>query len=381
MRLDHFIRSHMNAILAEWESFARTLTPAAGHMNTLELRDHARQILEDIALDIETYQNAAEQIAKSKGHAPDDAASSAASIHGSLRHASNFSLLQLSSEFRALRAAVLRLWLPTVEQMSGYAMHQMIRFNEAIDQALAESVVTYSARADHTRDLYMAILGHDLRAPLSNMSGASDLLRLTPVGPDQAVELGNKIGRSVKLMSSMVEDLIGYTRAQLGGGMPTVFGAGDLGTVCRAALDDACAAHPARRFEISLYGDLSGRFDAVRMHQLLSNLMLNAAQYGEKNAPINIVASAPGNRLTVAVTNVGSPIAPADLDAIFTPLIQLPIGDEDVRPRTSLGLGLYVAREIALAHNGTLSVRSDVASGTTFTLDIPRAQDRQHKQH
>ncbi|MES2900669.1 MAG: HAMP domain-containing sensor histidine kinase [Pseudomonadota bacterium] len=372
MKLDHFIRSQMDAILIEWESFAKTLTPAAGSMDAAALRDHAKQILEDIALDIETRQNPAEQLAKSKGLSPDEEASSAASIHGSLRHASNFSLLQLSAEFRALRATVLRLWLPKVEQMSADAVNQMIRFNEAIDQALAESVVTYSSRADHTRDLYMAILGHDLRAPLSNMSSAGDLLRLTPVNTGQAVELGQRIGRSVKLMSSMVEDLIGYTRTQLGGGMPTVLGAADLGTVCRAALDDARATHPSRRFELAVYGGLSGRFDAVRVQQLLTNLMINAAQYGTRETAIQIVASAPASRLTVAVTNDGPPIAPEALEAIFSPLIQLPIGDEDVRPRTSLGLGLYVAKEIALAHDGSLSVRSDEASGTTFTLDIPR---------
>ncbi|UUZ50454.1 hypothetical protein LP420_11680 [Massilia sp. B-10] len=217
MRLDHFIHAHMDDILSEWESFAQTLTPAAAQMSKLALRDHARQILAAIALDIGTEQNAHQQQAKSQGLAPAPGASqSAASIHGALRQASDFSLLQLSAEFRALRATVLRLWLPRVSQMSAEAVGHMVRFNEAIDQALAESVVTYSARADHTRELFLAILGHDLRAPLSSMTSASDLLSKVRLEHDKVADIGQRVKRGARLMSSMVEDLIGYTRTQLG---------------------------------------------------------------------------------------------------------------------------------------------------------------------
>ena len=91
MRLDRFIHANMEAILAEWEGFAETLLPAAGTMTDLALRDHARQILLAIALDIETSQNPEEQIQKSQGQAPEEGgADSPASIHGALRHASNF---------------------------------------------------------------------------------------------------------------------------------------------------------------------------------------------------------------------------------------------------------------------------------------------------
>jgi hypothetical protein len=136
MKLYRFINEHLDAILTEWVAFAHTLEPAALEMSTLALRDHAKAILQAIALDIETSQNQHQQYQKSRGMAFEpDSKESAASIHGALRQASDFSLLQLSSEFRALRATVLRLWLRQVREMTDDAAQEMIRFNEAIDQA------------------------------------------------------------------------------------------------------------------------------------------------------------------------------------------------------------------------------------------------------
>lgn len=375
MRLDRFINERMEEILTEWEAFAQTLLPAASQMTDLALRDHARQILQAIALDIETYQDPEQQIAKSQGLAPDTVdGESAASIHGALRQASNFSLLQLSAEYRALRATVLRLWLPQVNRMTSDVADEMVRFNEAIDQALAESVVTYSGRADHMRELFLAILGHDLRAPLSSMSMAGDLLIRMQVDATQAGDIGARVKRGTRLMSSMVDDLIGYTRTQLGGGMPTQLREVDVGDVCRAALADAHATHPATRFEIEADEGLGGQYDAVRLHQLLTNLMVNAAQYGTRGAAVRIEARAHPDAVTVAVTNDG-PVIPSDsLESIFSPLIQLPgEGEAEERPRTSLGLGLFVAREIAVAHGGTLTVTSSAECGTSFTAHLPRA--------
>ena len=374
MKLYRFIGEHMEEILTEWVAFAHTIEPAAGNMSVLALRDHAKGILQAIALDIETRQNSHQQYQKSRGFAPDDGLQdSAASVHGALRQASDFSLLQLCSEFRALRATVLRLWLPQVVQMSEETAYEMVRFNEAIDQALAESVVTYSARADQMRELFLAILGHDLRAPLFTMALVGEVLRRTPLSEEEILENGERIRRSSRLMKSMVADLLGYTSSQLGGGMPMQLKQADLKPICDAALEDAGATHPESRFELATAGDLVGNFDGVRLHQLLVNLLVNAAQYGSKGRAVSMNAKGEDGSLSVTVTNFGPAIPAESLQAIFKPLVQLPAeGDEDTRPRTSLGLGLYIAREIAVAHGGTLSVESDETDGTTFTLQLPQ---------
>ena len=373
MRLSHFITGHLDEILAEWVAFAETLTPAAGQMSRRALQDHAKAILQAIALDIETRQNPSEQYEKSHGLAPEDGVPSAASVHGTLRQSSDFSLIQLSAEFRALRACVLRLWLPRISLMSATTVDEMIRFNEAIDQALAESVVTYSARADQSRELFLAILGHDLRAPISTMALAGDLLMRPGLAPDQVPVVGARVRRSARLMGSMVEDLLGYTRTQLGSGMPMSLAPADVRTICEAAVEDAGATHPGTRFDFHADGDLTGSFDGVRLHQLVTNLLVNAAQYGAKDRPVLLVARREPDVVVVQVTNDGPPIPEASWRSIFKPLIQLPAGEEDTRPRTSLGLGLFVAREIALAHGGSIDVKSTDEEGTTFTVRLPVA--------
>lgn len=373
MKLDHFLIKHIEEILVEWEAFSGTLVPTAT-LSNMVLGDHARGMLEAIALDIQTSQNPEQQYEKSRGNAPHLASrvQSAAFSHGGQRQASDFSLHQLCAEFRALRATVLRLWLPHVGEMTQEISSQMVRFNEAIDQALAESVVSYSSRADQTRELFLAILGHDLRMPLFSMRLAGESLKKPALSAAQIAETGNRIRSSTRLMNSMVADLLGYTRTQLGSGMPIVASSVDVGIVCDSALEDAKAAHPLSQFELQVTGNTTGVFDGVRLHQLFANLLFNAAQYGDLDKPVVLAIHGDAQGISVRVTNQGQPIPAESLGAIFKPLVQLPDeGGVDERPRTSLGLGLFVAREIAQAHGGTIAVQSDAASGTIFTVRIP----------
>jgi signal transduction histidine kinase len=373
MELHRFIQEDMEAILAEWDAFARSIAPS-GEMSHHALRDHAKQILHAIAVDIGTYQSSQDQIEKSQGLALDpDVDSTAASIHGALRQENNFSLMQLSAEFRALRATVLRLWLPQVEKMTPTTVNSMIRFNEAIDQALSESIAAYSESADQTRELFLAILGHDLRAPLATITTSGELLARPQLQIAKIPDIGARIRRSSRLMSSMVDDLIGYTRTKLGVGIPTIFEAVDLQATCQLATDDASALHPATRFELTTSGSLAGSFDSVRVTQLLTNLLKNAAQYGEKGRSVEMNVTGYVDAVVVKVRNHGLAIPEDSLQSIFQPLVQLSAaGDDDARPRTSLGLGLYVARETALAHGGSISVESDETDGTTFIVCLPK---------
>lgn len=374
MNLSVFIRSEMTEILAQWTAFAKKTAPADGEMSNLALTDHAEAILCAIAIDIETHQSKQQQYEKSQGDEVESGEEeSAAAIHGRLRQASNFSLLQLSSEFRALRATVLRLWLPRVHQMSETTIREMVRFNEAIDQALAESIVTFSARAERTRDLFLAVLGHDLRAPLATISLVGDLLMRPVVPPEQVATLGQKAKRSAILMSAMVTDLLGFTRSQMGAAMPVVLATVDAQEVCKAAVADARAMYPGSTIVFRPDGDLAGSFDSIRLQQLVTNLLINAAQYGARGHEITLEAVGLADAITINVRNYGPVIPEQSLKTIFQPLIQLdPDTEEDARPKTSLGLGLFIAQETTAAHNGTIAVTSSAVDGTVFSVCLPR---------
>ena len=161
MTLSEFILKNIETILEEWEEFAATLVPAAQRKDRVMLRDHGRKVLEAIAIDIAQPQTAHEKDQKSKGHDPVVAVSeTAAETHGAERLASGFSLNSTVAEFRALRASVIKLWQRAQGNISipSTALEELIRFSEAIDQAIVESVTSYSFEKDQQTRVFDTIL-------------------------------------------------------------------------------------------------------------------------------------------------------------------------------------------------------------------------------
>lgn len=376
MKLSSFIRSHIEAILSEWDAFARAHEPGEGGMSVTALRDHAREMLEDIAREMDTPQSAQARRRKSEGQdSPSPDKGSAAALHGRQRHLHDFSLSQLSAEFRALRATVLRLWGPYMGPVDAATLEQVIRFNEGIDEALAQSVVAWSDRTSHARELFLAILGHDLRSPLASVALAGDMLAETQTPPEKISALALNVTRATRIMAAMINDLMGYTSTQLGAGMPHHPESCDLVPPLQDAITDAIATYPGTRFQLCAPAPLVGCYDRTRLYQLFLNLLVNAARHGAQEVPVLVEASVGSGDHLVTVTNQGEPIPAASLESIFRPLVQL--GKEDThltRPRTSLGLGLYIARKIAERHGGSVDVTSDQAEGTRFRVRLPGAR-------
>ena len=378
MKLSLFIQDHIEEILKEWDKFARTQFPAGSQATPSAVRDHAREILMELTQEIEEDQTDQAQAEKSRGEA-DRAhpAASAAEAHGTLRYDSGFTLTQLTAEFRALRATVLRLWVPHVSTFSDDFAQDMMRFNEAIDQALAESVVTYSEQNNRARDTFLAILGHDLRSPLMAIRMSARRLQKPEMTPTDVARIGTLVSTSTALMTAMVNDLLEYGKGQMGGTMTIHRKAVDLLKVCEAAIDEAGAAHPSKQFDLSVSGDLTGDFDGPRVQQVVSNLVNNGAQYGSEKHPVNLVAQGDPDGITIKVCNIGPLIPSESLQAIFDPLVQLSLGDEIHRPYSnSAGLGLYIAREITFAHGGTIQAESTPEWGTVFTVRLPHQAAR-----
>jgi signal transduction histidine kinase len=189
VRLSQFILTHPEKILSEWEAFARSIVPSG--MDIAALRDHAREMLEVIARDLETPQTLREGSDKSKGRSDADPDPSTpdtpAQAHGSGRAESGFTFEQMVSEYRAMRASVIRLWTAETGELKGADIEDLIRFSEAIDQALAESTSRFTADLDYTKETFLGILGHDLRTPLGAIvTSAQFMLEMTELKPAAA---------------------------------------------------------------------------------------------------------------------------------------------------------------------------------------------------
>lgn len=365
----------MDEILGEWESFARSLSIPGTALPVEELQDHARQMLQAIAVDMETVESDQQKKAKSIAEVSRvSGGESAAATHGSLRQISGFTLPQVTAEFRTMRASVLRLWMNQSTRASKANTEEILRFNEAIDQALQESAIRYSDQSNRTRDTFLAVLGHDLRSPLATMTMAGAFLVRPTIDQANTLQIGARIARSAATMTTMVNDLLEYARTQLGGTIPIRPALADIVEICRSAVDDASAAHPDCVFQLEAAGECIGDYDSARLAQVFSNLLNNAAQYKGEKHPVTISASGNVDATIVQVKNYGPEIPQALLAAIFDPLVQLSVVSEQKGPSsTSMGLGLFIAREITTSHGGTIEVESSAESGTIFTVRLPRA--------
>lgn len=368
MRLSDFIRHNHAPIVREWERFAATLLPAAGEMTSLALRDHVEEILTAIVDDLELPQNANEQSRKSKGLGEAHRMEQVGSIHAALRLEGGFRLSQLVAEYRALRASVLQLFeLAAKDAVTD--LRQVTRFNEAVDEALVEATNRYTLVMNRTSDQFLAVLGHDLRNPLGAISMAAAIICK---GADHASHKpASLILTSARRMKRMVDDLLDLTRTRLGSGIPIAPERMDLKALAEEIVAELQAFHPQRAVAFRADGDLEGSWDRDRLAQVLSNLLGNALQYGAPARPITVSARGDGDEVAIEVHNQGRPISPSMLTNIFEPMVR-EAGRGDGKPSTSLGLGLYIAREIVLAHGGTVSVKSAALEGTTFCVRLPR---------
>jgi signal transduction histidine kinase len=371
MRLADFIARNIEPILVEWEAFAATLLPAARSMDSSALRDHADQILLAIAKDISTPQSREAQREKSLGRAPLplEAAETAAQTHAILRARGGFNINQLAAEYRALRASVLRLWIDEC-QPHAPDLDDMIRFNEAVDQALAESVSFFTTQVEQARNLLLGMLGHDMRSPLQTIQITASYLAALNAG-EHVSEAAARLIRSGARMQTLLDDLCDFNRTQLGLGINISPHDADLRQVLTDVVDELRAAHPGRQIVLEIDGDLRGGWDGQRMQQLLSNLVINAIKYGSPDAPVRVIAAATASDVRIEVKNHGEPIDPQMLERIFDPLQRGADQEDKGSSKSGLGLGLYIASEIARAHHGRIDAKSD-RNETAFVVRVPR---------
>ena len=375
-RLADFILANRGAILSEWEEFARTCSPASASMGLVALSDHASEMLTVIAEDLKNAQTDHEQSEKSKGHAPLPAEGkerTAAEKHGTGRAESGFTIDQMVAEYRALRASVIRLWSKEQGQATIDDLEDLTRFNEAIDQSLAESITRFTQDLDKSKEMFLAILGHDLRNPIGAVMTSARFMLETKELVEPHLTLTSRIVNAATRMNHMVGALLDFTRSRLGGGIPIVRAPINLGKVVHDVVDEISAAHPGRTIQVDARDSLTGEWDCERITQVLSNLIVNALEHGGERTPVYVGVHGDASTVSVAIHNRGPAIPEEELDGLFNAMKRQGADAPGSGPSGNLGLGLYIADQIVAAHKGTLAVESSDEHGTTFTVLLPRA--------
>lgn len=373
MRLSEFIRINMEQILQAWEEFAKTIEPPALTMDSIALRNHASHIFKAIADDLDRSQTLEEEISKSKGNGERGEDDTAAEKHAVARLMSGYTIEQLASEYRALRSSVLRMWAFEPKNCFQTNYDDIGRFNEAIDQALYESIARYSSLCNKSRNLFLAILGHDLCTPLFTTINGAQLIMRSEDTDTRSRNIAVRIYNSGRRMNNLVTDLLDYTRTHLGSNLPIEPEPTNFAEIAQIVIDEIRTIHQAKEIKFSAAGKLDGVWDKERIAQVISNLVGNAVQHGAPDKAIAVEASDENEEIVLKVKNQGPVIHEDKLKSIFEPLVRfVEPGAENNQKRNNLGLGLYIAREVVKAHGGTVVVHSCPNDGTTFTVRIPR---------
>jgi K+-sensing histidine kinase KdpD len=278
----------------------------------------------------------------------------------------------MMAEFRALRASVIKLWRAEwANTETGDILPDLLRFNEAIDQVMAESLSRFTDRVNHSGSLFIGTLVHDFRGPLAAVHDSAQALVTRGKLDDKQVKLVSQIETGTSRISRLVSNLIDAVRIRLGKGMPIAPAPMDIGTAVQEAAKEAQAAHPGRKLLIETSGDLEGEWDRARVGQVLSNLIGNAVLHGLKTSAIAVAAKGAGQEVTLSVHNEGA-IPP---DALATVFDLLPRGEDEDQiqsEKARLNLGLFITKEIVTAHGGKIAVTSSEKEGTDFTVHLPR---------
>ncbi|MFL5319142.1 MAG: ATP-binding protein [Myxococcaceae bacterium] len=247
---------------------------------------------------------------------------------------------------------------------------------------LRELAATEQQRADAFRERFVGIVSHDLRNPLNAITLSANRLLMEEGLTEPVLRASRRIVSAANRMSRMISELLDFTRGRLGGGIPVTRQSTNLRHMARHVIEELGIAYPDRQLQLLADGDFTGEWDPDRLAQLLGNLIKNALDYSPAGSPVKVMLSCGDGsfperngrcsdggqtRVRMSVQNQGTPIPQQLLSTLFDPFRRASHSDSQ-----GLGLGLYIVREIARAHGGDVSVTSDAATGTTFTVDLPR---------
>lgn len=240
------------------------------------------------------------------------------------------------------------------------------RVEQAVaDRLRSDSALTSQREEAKLREEFIAVLGHDLRNPLASIAAGTRLIQKSKLD-ERASTIIVMMQQSVVRMTGLIDNVLDFARGRLGGGVTLTLSQQPLEPALRQVVDELQSTHLQSIIQTEYALTRPLQVDPVRIAQLFSNLLGNALTYGVEGAPVTVSAKTSDDEFALVVCNSGNPIAPAAMERLFQPFVR-----GEVRPsRQGLGLGLYIASEIAKAHGGTIDVTS-TPELTCFTFRMP----------
>lgn len=304
--------------------------------------------------------------------------SETAKAHVRHRIAQRYTLAEELRELSALRAVIVDLCAQEGVALGGEES-QLV--HSAIDEVMTTAAVHMEqmSSADLRRDvmlreLFIAVLGHDLRNPIHAIQLAVGIVLKRLDVPEAVMRIVQRIAASNDRAKEMVEYLLDLTRVRAQGGLPIEREQVDLCAICEQSIEELELSRPERRIHFEAHGNGHGEWDPGRMGQLLSNLVGNALDHSPPEEPVRVTLRGKKRDVVLEVANHGAPIPAELLPVLFDPFRRGEQNQEELRRSKGLGLGLFIVKAIVDAHGGTIEVTSTQGEGTMFRVTLPRAQ-------
>ncbi len=352
MTLSEYLHDHSDDILTQWE--ARVGPPARPRSDSAR-RAHAAKLLRTLSFEMERR-------ARFLAVEPELEGASAFRFWPTPASAA-------AAEYATMRDVVTSQWQAVRPTPSAEDMRDLRSFDVTLDDALAELLATI--RPSRPDELFLGVLGHELRNAVSGITMAAHVLQRHESSATPSGRAGLRILKNCEGLRRTLDALQDYSQGALGAGLPLSKTDVDLGAVCHEAAAMFQATELRRRLRIEARGDLWGTWDRERVAQTVGALLINASRLAPSEAEISLIADGDAkDYVAISVHSMGNPIDAQSFREIFEPHQRV---DTTRSTYAGLGLGLFVVREVVEAHAGRIDVDATEAGGTTVKIILPRA--------
>lgn len=245
-------------------------------------------------------------------------------------------------------------------------LHALLRRRDVL-RSLSDELDQKRLDEERARDLFLAILGHDLRNPLDTISMSSQLLAKAPPSADLTQKMASRITAASRRMTHMLDDILDYARSRLGADLILRRAPQRLGALASAAIDEVRGANPGLVIDLVQESPDDGMWDGDRLSRVIANLLRNAVEHGAVGRPVVVRTGGDAGFRQLSVRNEGKPIPDEVRGRLFEPMVHR---SADAPAASNMGLGLFVCRTIVEAHGGRISVETGEA-GTEFRFELP----------
>ncbi len=366
-RLAELIHANRDQLLKRWaERVQARLAPRK--LSKPELMDRLPDFIDDLVHTL-----------RGEGSPPVALVTEAAKEHGKQRFRSGFDIEAVVLEYGVVRECVFELiskpdYTPTVQEFRMLSKCLIDAIAAAISEYAGQREEEVRNRSEFEKQL-LGIVSHDLRDPLNTIGlSAATLLRRS--GIDELYVRGlTRILSSAKRATRLIADLLDFTQARVGGGIPIRTKEFNFHDLARQIVDEMSLSHPERQIVFTQAGNGEGIWDPDRITQVLVNLLTNALQHSPAGTIVRVATRAANGEVWLVINNQGRLLSDEEIPSLFEPFHR---GNETPAEPGSLGLGLFIAKQIVSAHRGKIEVTSSKEAGTTGTVHFPRGAQSQN---